>query len=182
MARGEDGEPAVSDEGGGASRSTDPAAGSSAATDVSLREHLAAIRRGDWLLAEERDRRYAEVSIEREKALKIKEEADRAALALDREIRAYKDEKANEFRGSLDDLGRNMATRRELISEVEKLQATIKPISDYVTSQQGGPRAVTTGSIVSMFGIVAILAGLYFGFHNQPDPVTPTVTVERTSP
>lgn len=30
------------DEGGGASRSTDPAAGSSAATDVSLREHLEA--------------------------------------------------------------------------------------------------------------------------------------------
>lgn len=32
----------INDEGGGASRSTDPASGSSAATDVSLREYLAA--------------------------------------------------------------------------------------------------------------------------------------------
>jgi len=35
------------DDGGGASRSTDPAAGPSTATDVSLREHGAAIREGD---------------------------------------------------------------------------------------------------------------------------------------
>jgi hypothetical protein len=35
-----EGEVIESDTGGGASRSTDPAAGSSAATDVSLREHL----------------------------------------------------------------------------------------------------------------------------------------------
>lgn len=50
----------VEEVGGGASRTTDPAAGSSAATDISLREYLEALRRGDsdrsrerlaWLLA-----------------------------------------------------------------------------------------------------------------------------------
>jgi len=47
---------------------------------------------------EERDRRYTEVNIEREKALKIKETADLAALQLAREIQTYKDEKANQLR------------------------------------------------------------------------------------
>ena len=37
----------MSDEGGGASRSTDPAAGTSSATDVSLREFSRAVRDGD---------------------------------------------------------------------------------------------------------------------------------------
>lgn len=50
----------MAEDGGGASRSTDPAAGSSAATDVSLREYIEALRRGDgdrsrerlaWLIA-----------------------------------------------------------------------------------------------------------------------------------
>src|SRR5687767_6417131 len=98
----------MADEGGGASRSTEPASGTSAATDVSLREHLAQrlseterriderdryLREADFRFAEERDRRYAEVATEREKALKIKETADLAALGLAREIQTYKDEK-----------------------------------------------------------------------------------------
>lgn len=42
------------EEGGGASLTTDPAAGSSAATDVSLREHFSALRESDRELARER--------------------------------------------------------------------------------------------------------------------------------
>lgn len=50
----------MSNDGGGASRSTDPASGTSSATDVSLREFVEALRRGDsdrsrerliWLIA-----------------------------------------------------------------------------------------------------------------------------------
>jgi len=76
--------------------------------------------------SEERDRRYAEVNIEREKALKIKETADLAALGLAREIQNYKDEKANEL--------------REQISSERGLYATnkdLEPVKSYVSSQTG---------------------------------------------
>lgn len=59
---------------------------------------LTALREADERLYAERDRRYAEVDVEREKALRIKETADLAALQLAREIQTYKDEKANELR------------------------------------------------------------------------------------
>src|SRR5678815_4709291 len=145
---------------------------------VSLREHLAALREADLRFNEERDRRYAEVAVEREKALKIKETADLAALGLAREIQTYKDEKANELREQINSERGLYATKGDITSSVEKLEAQLKPLADYVTSQQGGPRALTTGSIVSMVGIIAILAGLYFGFRSlEPAPVTPTQTV-----
>ena len=47
---------------------------------VTLRAHCEALRTADADLAAERDRRYAEVALEREKALRIKETADLAAL------------------------------------------------------------------------------------------------------
>lgn len=93
---------------------------------VPLREHLEALRAADIRFNEERDRRYAEVNIEREKALKIKETADLAALGLAREIQNYKDEKANEL--------------REQISSERGLYATnkdIDPIKSYVAAQTG---------------------------------------------
>jgi len=93
---------------------------------VPLKEHLEALRAADMRFEEERDRRYSEVNIEREKALKIKETADLAALQLAREIQTYKDEKANEL--------------REQISSERGLYATnkdIDPIKAYVSSQTG---------------------------------------------
>jgi len=93
---------------------------------VPLKEHLEALRAADMRFEDERDRRYSEVNIEREKALKIKETADLAALQLAREIQTYKDEKANEL--------------REQISSERGLYATnkdIDPIKSYVSSQTG---------------------------------------------
>jgi len=75
---------------------------------------------------EERDRRYAEVNIEREKALKIKETADLAALGLAREIQNYKDEKANELREQINSERGLYATNKD-----------IDPIKSYVSSQTG---------------------------------------------
>ena len=63
-----------------------------------LQEHFKALDLANEKFFAERDRRYSEVNIEREKALKIKEEADKAALGLAREIQSYKDEKANQLR------------------------------------------------------------------------------------
>jgi len=67
-------------------------------TVSTLQAHYDALRHADERLAAERDRRYAEVAQEREKALKIKETADETARILAREIQDYKDEKANALR------------------------------------------------------------------------------------
>ena len=114
---------------------------------VSLLKHLKMLREADKQFALERDRRYAEVAIEREKALEIKNEADKAALALAREIQTYKDENADKlraqfenervgypdrFRGELDKLAQS-------INEVAtKLEAQIKPLYDYMNKLEGG--------------------------------------------
>lgn len=154
-------------EGGGASRSTDPAAGTSSATDVSLREHLEALRNADLRFDSERDRRLTEVAVEREKALKIKEEADKDALELDRQIRAYKDEKQNEFRGALDDLSQQMATRRELEDVKVQIQTALKPLVDYVSAQQGRSQGIGVSANVLVGGLYLIIAvvGLYLSTH-----------------
>ena len=93
---------------------------------VPLREYLAAVRESDVRFGAERDRRYTEVNLEREKALKIKETADLAALELAREIQTYKDEKANELRSQIE---------RERGSYIT--QAELKPLADFVARQQG---------------------------------------------
>ncbi len=86
---------------------------------VSLREHIEALRAAD-------DRRYAEVNIEREKALKIKETADLAALQLAREIQSYKDEKANQLREQINSERGLYATNKDL-----------DPVKAYISGQTG---------------------------------------------
>lgn len=142
--------------------------------------HNEALRDAEERLKAERDRRYAEVDIEKEKALKIKETADLAALGLAREIQTYKDEKANQLREQISAERGDYATKTDLIAAVAKLEVEIRPTYDYVTAQQGGPRALTTGALVSIISAAAILMGLYFGFHglhSQAPTTTVTVTV-----
>lgn len=109
----------------------------------------AEIRTADKALLEERDRRYTEVNIEREKALKIKETADLAALGLAREIQTYKDEKANQLREQIN-------SERGLYATNEKVDTALKPINDFISSQQGK----TTGldKIVAYLIAVAAIA------------------------
>lgn len=136
---------------------------------VTLREHLEALRAADHALAAERDRRYAEVSAEKEKAVKIKEGADLAALQLAREIQTYKDEKANELREQINSERGLYVTRDELASAVRELQAVIKPLTEYATSDAGrnlgaeGSRTeqrLTTSQVIAAF---AVLATVVFG-------------------
>jgi len=108
---------------------------------VPLKEHLEALRDADLRFNEERDRRYAEVNIEREKALKIKETADLAALGLAREIQNYKDEKANELREQINSERGLYATNKD-----------IDPIKAYVSSQTG--RGL---GMYALFGVVMTL-------------------------
>jgi hypothetical protein len=156
------------DEGGGASRSTDPAAGTSAATDISLREYFEALRKADdkyqhaeEKFQQERDRRYSEVAIEREKALAIKERADETARLLVAENQAYKDEKANELREQISSERGRYLTREEYLTAhtalIDKFDSALKPLSQYVTAQSGGPRAITAGMLLAALGGIATI-------------------------
>jgi len=91
---------------------------------VPLKEHLAALRTADKRFDEERDRRYHEVNVEREKALKIKEEADRRALELAREIQAFRDEKANGLLELVKSERGSYATNKDL-----------EPVKSYISGQ-----------------------------------------------
>jgi vacuolar-type H+-ATPase subunit H len=100
--------------------------------------HNEALRKADARYHKERDRRYAEVKSAEEKALKVKEEADKTALGLQRETQTYKDEKANLLREQINSERGIYATKTDLISATEKIEATIKPVLEYMSSQQGG--------------------------------------------
>ncbi len=140
--------------------------------------HNEAIRSKDERFEEERDRRYTEVGVEREKALKIKETADLAALGLAREIQTYKDEKANELRSQIERERGAYVQQGDLKGAVEKIEETIKPLATYVAAQQGGPRALTSAGILATLGALGVLAALYFGTHRvTPVITTPPVTV-----
>ena len=106
----------MADEGGGASRSTDPAAGTSAATDVSLREYLmqaiAASRQ------ECRDGlKHLEDSVAKAET-NSKENIEKALASIDRRF-----DGVNEFRGALADLSKMMATKQDVTNLADKVIA-----------------------------------------------------------
>jgi hypothetical protein len=108
----------------------------------------------------ERDRRYAEVNVEKEKALKIKETADLAALQLAREIQTYKDEKANELREQINSERGLYVTKDELTSAIRELQALIKPLTDYMASDRGRNTSVITQRTQLMAGVSIVLVAI----------------------
>jgi hypothetical protein len=89
-----------------------------------------ALRAADEKLQNERDRRYGEVNIEREKALKIKETADLAALELARESQVYKDERNDAMREqNLSQTGA-FATHSDLALVAEKMETSINSVAE----------------------------------------------------
>jgi hypothetical protein len=131
---------------------------------ISLREHIEALHVEREKFGIERDRRYTEVSIEREKALKIKEVADLAALQLAREIQTYKDEKANELREQINSERGLYATKGDLQGAIEKVEATVKPLVDYVSAQQGRSSGIGQGYQI-LIGLVLLAIALYGALH-----------------
>jgi hypothetical protein len=99
--------------------------------------HNEALRVASEKLDAERDRRYTEVKMAEREALRIKDEGDKAALALSRESQTYKDTKANELREQIASERGNYATKTDLGAAVEKLEVTMKPMLNYMASQQG---------------------------------------------
>jgi hypothetical protein len=100
---------------------------------------------------QERDRRYEELNVERQRALAIKEKADDAALSLQRQYQTYKDEQANNLRAQIGSERGNYVTQADHRALQEKVDAglasvtlaftaQLKPVSDYILSQQGAAR------------------------------------------
>lgn len=129
---------------------------------VTLKEHFETHISYLGILSAANDRRYTEINIEKEKALKIKEEgdrearrikdeADKTALGLAREIQKYKDEKANELREQIN-------RERNLYVTNDKLESTIKPLVDYVSSQQGRSMGLSQGWAILVGAIGLALA------------------------
>lgn len=115
---------------------------------VSLKTHILTLLEKDKEFHTERDRRYYEVSQEREKALKIKEQADRDALDLARQIQTYKDEKANFLREQINRERGDYATKQDLKSFSDKMDAVLNPIVSFVASQQGRSSGLNSGWII----------------------------------
>ncbi len=103
-------------------------------TIATLKEHFEALREAD------------------QHALKIKEEGDKEALRLAREIQTYKDEKANELREQINSERGLYVTKAEL-----------EPIKVYVASQTGrglGMNALAGWAVSIIMGGIAIAAYL----------------------
>ena len=142
---------------------------------VPLQEHLAAVRENDLRFEAERDRRYTEVNLEREKALKIKETADLAALELAREIQTYKDEKANELRSQIERERGSYVTQEQLTAMAREHAAALKPLTEFVAGQQGrqgGQEDQRTSSgdlmsrtIAALSLVVAVVVGVVLVAH-----------------
>jgi len=110
----------------------------------------------------ENDRRYSELEVEKDKALKIKENADRIALDLARDIQKYKDEKANELREQISSERGLYATKDDVASLGEKIEAKITPLINYINSQQGrsGGLSAGWGYLLGAVSLVATLLAI----------------------
>jgi vacuolar-type H+-ATPase subunit H len=132
---------------------------------VPLREHLEALRAADAALAAERDRRYAEVKAAEAQALKVKEEADKTALGLQRETQTYKDEKANELREQINSERGLYATKGDLAALADKLDVSLKPLAEFVAGYRGGSetkseRRLDVSQVIAAIAVIALVLSL----------------------
>lgn len=134
---------------------------------VPIGDHLEAMRQADMRFNEERDRRYTEVNIEKEKALKIKETADLAALSLAREIQTYKDEKANELREQINTERVHYASKDDLKALGDKMEIALKPLTEFVASARGGTSTQDrmVQFILALIIVVGTIVTLIRGFN-----------------
>lgn len=111
---------------------------------------------------EERDRRYSEVAQARAEALRIKEEANRDALELARQIQTYKDNAHNDLINQLNRERGEYARKSELVSALEKIEAVIKPLADYITAQQGARKGFDQGRAIlaSIGGVIVVVVAV----------------------
>jgi len=149
-------------EGGGASRTTDPAAGTSAATDVSLREYFMALLRAEQLRSDERFKSMQD-------AVDAAFESSQRAIDKTNESLERRFEGVNEFRATLSDQAAHFVTKDSLNSLTDKLQAAIdqnrKDLDalekkfDLREGQEQGSK-ITTGTLVTVITVSVGVIGL----------------------
>lgn len=132
-----------------------------------LKEHYAEIDQWRLRFFDERDRRYREVDLERERALQIKNTADRDALELAREIQTYKDEKANELREQINRERGLYATKEDLGNALGKMELALKPLTEYVSVMRGRSSGLNAGwgwivGAVAFVSSVVVIANAVF--------------------
>ena len=160
------------DEGGGASRSTDPASGTSSATDVSLREYLTALINAVELRSEQR---FETMKEEVAAAFHASQEAiSKAEAATEKRF-----ESVNEFRAALADQQQTQVSKTELSALTQRLQSSIDrnredliSLSKRVDLREGadaGARLtfgqfIAIGSVVvAAIGVLVVLANYFAG-------------------
>lgn len=149
-----------------------------AAHNEALRVADARFREADGKFEAERDRRYAEVRSAEERALRVKEQADRDALGLAREIQTYKDEKANELREQISSERGNYATKTELAAMGDKLEVQLQPILLFIASTQGKNIGVDTNRneivrfVTLIIGLIAIGTFVFITLRRPEQPQT----------
>lgn len=150
------------EEGGGASRSTDPAAGTSAATDVSLREYLVALIDGAERRSDERFRHMKEM---------VESAFENAQTAITKADTATEKrfEGVNEFRAALSDQATQFVTRDAMNALADKIDTQIEQNRkdldalarrlDVREGQTQGSR-ITTGILVTVTTVAVGVIGL----------------------
>ena len=152
----------MNEEGGGASRSTDPAAGSSAATDVSLREFLTLMVEAEMRRVNER---FQAVENSTRAAFENSQRAiDKADMATEKRF-----EGVNEFRAALSDQASQFVTAEQLQAVSDKLEAgyirnreDIDRLGVRMERREGetaGSR-LTYGTIAALLAAFATIIGL----------------------
>ena len=128
--------------------------------------HNEAMRAMQKEFLDERDRRYTEVNVAKEKALQVKETADLAALTLARESQLYKDQQADIMRDKNLAASGVYATQADLQSMLEKINKSLKPLFDYVNTQQGTTKGIemTKGQIIAAIGTLGVIVGIIVKF------------------
>ena len=121
---------------------------------------LATLKEHCEKLAVERDRRYTEVGAERERALRIKDEADKTALELARQIQTYKDEKANELREQISSERGQYITRKEHEDLIKSMTEIAK-----AQSSQAGRNSVIVGAATLVLLVVTLFMNYLIRSH-----------------
>jgi hypothetical protein len=152
----------MADDGGGASRTTDPAAGSSAATDVSLREYLMAQINA---VESRANLRFEAMKAQVEAAFASSQRAiDKADEATEKRF-----EGVNEFRAALSDQATRFVTTETLASLGDKLEASIdrnredlNTLATRIDLRQGQDvgSKLTWGSVMAVIAAIGTIVGI----------------------
>jgi hypothetical protein len=161
------------EDGGGASRSTDPAAGTSSATDVSLREYVETLIRGVEERAQARNSAL-------EEKVQAAFESSQTAISKADVATEKRFEGVNEFRAALSDQASHFVTREALAALADKLESQlvqyrrdIEQITKRLDLREGQTQGtrLTTGILVTVttvavgvLGLVVVIAN-YLGSH-----------------